>query len=183
MSGALVHHTDILATLADIWHRSPLLPDGSGEDSFSFYPLLRGLGSSVKPPRPHSVSCSMRNMPTIRVGPWKLILGRGSGGWTRAHDGHLPFQLYNLESDPVEAVDVAANHSERASSMRALLLEIASRGRSTPLQHPSQRPRDEQNKMVLQGILQPVEPTIRHPVACRRPGQCVAWAKGVIGSK
>ena len=67
--------------------------------------------------------------------------------------------------------------------MRALLLEIASRGRSTPLQHPSQRPRDEQNKMVLQGILQPVEPTIRHPVACRRPGQCVAWAKGVIGSK
>ena len=164
----LVHHTDLLATLAEIL-RVPL-PVDAAEDSFSMLRLL--LGDDATPVRPHAVSCSMRNVPTLRVGPWKLILGRGSGGWTRAKDSALPEALYNLERDPEERHDLALNESARVAKMRSLLLDdIVGRGRSAPRHAP------------LFTTARQAEATTMKPVACRRPGHCIEWRRGVIGSK
>ena len=37
----------------------------------------------------------------MRRGPWKLIFGKGSGGWTPGEDAY-PAQLYHLEEDLAE---------------------------------------------------------------------------------
>lgn len=166
LCSALVHHTDLLATLADILQEP--LPDDAGEDSMSMYSTLLS-GDAAPPVRRYAVSCSMRNVPTLRDGPWKLILGRGSGGWTLAHDSKLPEALYNLETDREERFDLAANESARVARMRAVLLdEIVARGRSVPHRTPL--------------VSHSAELTTLHPVACRRPKHCIEWRRGVISS-
>lgn len=74
---ALVHQADLMATLADLLGVE--LPADAGEDSVSLLPLLEG---GREPVRRHAVSCSIRGVPSIRDGQWKLILGKGSGGWS-----------------------------------------------------------------------------------------------------
>jgi arylsulfatase A len=170
VSGALLHHVDVLATLADILRVA--LPDDAAEDSVSQLRVLL-MGDRVPPVRTTSVSCSMRNVPTVRDGPWKLILGRGSGGWTLAKDSALPEALYNLERDPSEHVDVAANESVRVERMKRMLLDtIVLKGRSAPRRTPP----------VPKATAHAAEATTLRPVACRRPGQCVEWRRGVIHS-
>lgn len=122
----LVHQADLLTTIADIVDRE--LPANSGEDSFSFLPLLQG---SDQPIRQHAVSCSMRGLPSIRDGKWKLILGPGSGGWTDGSESE-PIQLYNLESDLAESRNLAEEHPERVADMKAVLESYIQFGRSSP---------------------------------------------------
>jgi len=71
VSRQLVHQADLMATLAEIFGRS--LPEGAGEDSFSLLGLLKG---DDKPVRESSVSCSIRGVPSVRRGSWKLLLER-----------------------------------------------------------------------------------------------------------
>lgn len=170
--GALVHHTDVLATLADLL--GVALPNDAAEDSLSIYPVLRH-GDAAPPVRTSAVSCSMRNMPTLRMGDWKLILGRGSGGWTRAHDSRLPEALYHLATDPEERVDLAANESERVARMRHMLLDdIVARGRSAPIRRPPLG-------STASFVPRPPEKITMQPVACRRPGRCIAWQSASHG--
>jgi len=75
---ALVHQADLMATLADVLNAT--LPVNAAEDSVSLLPLLRG---GTDPVRRHAVSCSIRGLPSFRDGRWKLIFGKGSGGWSR----------------------------------------------------------------------------------------------------
>lgn len=74
VSRQLIHQADVMATLADILNVP--VPENAGEDSFSMLPLLKGEEAQV---RIHAVSTSVRGIPAIRQGPWKLILGEGSG--------------------------------------------------------------------------------------------------------
>ena len=115
-----------MATLADILD-VPLPPD-AGEDSYSLLPLLKGDNNPV---REHAVSASISGIPSLRLGPWKLILTRGSGGWSPGGDGE-PIQLYKLSSDPGETENLANNEPERVEQMRTLLEKLISGGRSTP---------------------------------------------------
>ncbi len=78
----LVHQADLIATFADVFDVK--LPAGAGEDSYSLLPLIKG---DDKPIREHAISCSIRGLPSLRQGSWKLILGKGSGGWTAGQDG------------------------------------------------------------------------------------------------
>ena len=60
----------------------------------------------------------MRNVPTLRVGPWKLILGRGSGGAFSGRgppDGPLAYQLYHLTHD-VDEVQACGSPTLQAHS-------------------------------------------------------------------
>ena len=68
--------TDIMATLAEITDFS--LPDNSGEDSFSVFPLMLGQDWSV--PRAPVIHHSSRGMFSLRDGKWKMVFGSGSGG-------------------------------------------------------------------------------------------------------
>ena len=122
----LVHQADLMATFAEILGAK--LPDTAGEDSFSLMTLLKG---GDEPVRENAVSCSMRGVPGLRRGSWKLILDPGSGGWTRG-GGDQPVQLYNLADDLGETRNLAAEQPERVTQMKALLEKLITDGRSTP---------------------------------------------------
>ena len=124
-SDQLVHQADLLATFAEVLGTS--LPASAGEDSFSILPLLKQVNQSV---RVHAVSCSIRGVPSIRDGNWKLIFGTGSGGWTKGGDvGRV--QLYDLDKDLAESKNMADVNPERVTAMTELMESLISRGRST----------------------------------------------------
>jgi arylsulfatase A-like enzyme len=118
--GQLIHHADILATLAEIL--GVKLPDHAGEDSFSFLPLLKG---GDQPIRQHAVSCAANGVPGLRQGEWKLILAADAQAKTNV-------QLYNLADDIGETKNLAAAQPERVADMKALLERLITAGRSTP---------------------------------------------------
>jgi arylsulfatase A len=126
VSSMLVHQADIFATIADILGAP--LPADAGEDSFSLLPLISG---TENPVRDHAVSTSISGMPSIRQGPWKLILGAGSGGWSPGGDSE-PVQLYDLDNDPGETNNLAGTMPARVSEMKDLMEKIIFEGRSNP---------------------------------------------------
>jgi arylsulfatase A len=137
---SLIGQIDLMATLAEITGQ-PLTAQ-TGEDSISFLPTL--LDKPTDPDHPHTsgrdqlVSQSINGTFALRDGAWKLILGPGSGGWSRPQPGSreetdLPeFQLYDLETDPSEKINLSARHPERVASLKAAMESLVSRGRSTP---------------------------------------------------
>jgi len=127
---ALVHQADLMATFADVLGVE--LPADAGEDSFSLMPLLRG-GSA--PVRQHAVSCAMSGLASIRDGQWKLILGKGAGGFSKgavaSKDGP-DVQLYNLETDRGERENLALEQPDRVTAMKAVYDALVAAGRSHP---------------------------------------------------
>jgi arylsulfatase A len=115
-----VHHADLIATLAAIWNVK--LPDDAGEDSFNLVPLLKGDDRAI---RPHGVNTACNGVPSVRRGPWKLILQPDAVAKTEV-------QLYNLETDLAETKNVAAESPMLVAEMRALLETLIVNGRSTP---------------------------------------------------
>jgi len=122
----LVQHADLLATCAEIVGAK--LPDTAGEDSVSLLPLLTGGDTPV---RSSAVNCSARGLLAIRQGPWKLIFGPGSGGWSPGGDSQLG-QLYNLDEDLGETKNLYAEQPEVVAELTALMDRVVSQGRSTP---------------------------------------------------
>ena len=116
----LVHQTDVLATLAELWGAK--LPDNAGEDSFSFMSLLKG---ADKPVRENAVSCAAAGTPGLRQGPWKLIFAADPAAKTKV-------QLYNLDDDLGETKNLAAQKPELVGEMSALMDKLVTSGRSTP---------------------------------------------------
>ncbi|TDN95905.1 sulfatase family protein [Sunxiuqinia elliptica] len=125
-SEQLVQQVDIMATLADVI--GVKLPDNAGEDSFSLMSLLKG---NDRPVRDNAVNSSIRGVPSVRQGEWKLILDSGSGGWTKG-ESDQEIQLYNLTTDPGETTNLVLEYPEKAEEMKTLLEELIVRGRSTP---------------------------------------------------
>jgi len=127
----LVHHTDILATLADILGAP--LPDNAGEDSFSILPLLKG---GTAPIRQHAVSCAASGIPALRDGQWKMIAASSGGGaFNRDPKPIEPASevlLFNLAEDLGETRNLAAAEPRRAAEMRAMLERLIIEGRSRP---------------------------------------------------
>jgi len=70
-------------------------------------------------------------MLAIRRGPFKLICGKGSGGWTAGGDDQ-PAQLYNLDADPGETTNLLSTRPQLASELADMLGRIVRDGRSTP---------------------------------------------------
>ena len=126
--------TDLLATSAAIVGAK--LPEKAGEDSVNILPAL--LGEPHKTPiREATVHHALIGMFAVRQGDWKLILGRGSGGFTLPQyfpprPGEPEGQLYNLRDDPAEANDLYAQRPEVVKRLSALLDTYRQTGRSTP---------------------------------------------------
>ena len=125
-SDQLVHQADLLATFAEILAAD--LPADAGEDSVSLLPLLRG---DDQPVRRQAVSCGMRGLPAFRDGQWKLVLGAGSGGWSKGGDA-AELQLYDLAADLGETTNLAAAQPDRVQAMLAAYQKMVAAGRSTP---------------------------------------------------
>jgi arylsulfatase A-like enzyme len=123
----LVHQADLLATFAEILGAK--LPVSAGEDSFSLMPLFKG---GTGPIREHAVSASIGGTPSVRMGQWKYIPARGSGGWGKGGDQSQPIQLYDLADDLGESRNLAAKNPKQIGMMKALLEKLIVQGRSTP---------------------------------------------------
>ena len=123
----LVHQADLLATFAEIFGTK--LPKSAGEDSFSLMSLFKG---GTGPIREHAVSASIGGTPSVRMGQWKYIPVRGSGGWGKGGDQSQPIQLYDLADDLGESRNLAAKNPKQVGVMKALLEKLIVQGRSTP---------------------------------------------------
>ncbi|MFQ6131951.1 MAG: arylsulfatase [Armatimonadota bacterium] len=127
--------TDLLATCAAIVGVS--LPDSAGEDSYNILPALLGEVRD-QPIREAIVSHSVSGVFAIRQGPWKLILeNQDSGGWVPpAGSGPKPGspgQLYNLDEDPGEQINLFHEHPAIVQRLTALLRRYREAGRSAPV--------------------------------------------------
>lgn len=123
--------TDIFATIAQV-QGIPLTPT-MGEDSISFLPELTG--KQKGPLREAIVHHSASGVFAIRQGDWKLVLGRGSGGFTAPvkidpKPGEPTVELYNLKDDPHEDKNVYDAHPQVIAKLTSLLKKYQDGGRS-----------------------------------------------------
>ena len=109
-----VLQADTIATMAEIFGFK--LPENAGEDSFSFMPLLKG---DDRPIRTNAVNTACGGTPSFRDGPWKYV-------------ANAEPELYNLDEDLAESMNVAPLHPDRVKAMQAAFEKLIRAGRSTP---------------------------------------------------
>ena len=112
--------TDIFATIAEIVDEPAR--GKSGMDSFSLLSLIEG--SDLRPPRPFSIHHSLHGIFALRKGDWKLIEGRGSGGFTRPRNlesKNPAGQLYNLKTDSQETANLYEEAATKALELQEVL--------------------------------------------------------------
>ena len=132
-SDQLICLNDFMATCADILETP--IPTGGGEDSVSFLPAFSGepIVSTRKGVIHHSISGHF----SYRQGKWKLLLARGSGGWTspkeaEAKKANAPAaQLYKLAEDPGETTNLYESEPKVVARLLKQLESDVTRGRST----------------------------------------------------
>ena len=118
--------TNLIATCSDLLGAS--LDANAGEDSESIWPILRNdqsLKVGVKPIIHHS----SRGFFAIRKGDWKLIEGRGSGGFSvpqiiQPKPGEVIGQLYNMAEDPGETQNLYLEKPEVVTELLTDLEQI-----------------------------------------------------------
>jgi arylsulfatase A len=133
-SGQTTCLTDLIATFAAVV--GDTLPADAGQDSYNMLPALLNPGRD-RPIREAIVNHSGNGMFAIRQGPWKLIEGLGSGGFTApAHvepkPGGPQGQLYNLQDDPGEQTNLWLQKPEIVARLTALLERYQEQGYSRP---------------------------------------------------
>lgn len=121
----LVSLTDMMATLTEL-AGDPIgvIP---GEDSYSFAPVINGDQGFIV--REHMVHHSSRGMFAIREGDWKYINGLGSGGFTSPASGEpgstrVSGQLYDLNIDSLEQVNLFLKYPEKIGKMKSMMVEM-----------------------------------------------------------
>ncbi|MGC9471416.1 MAG: sulfatase family protein [Bacteroidales bacterium] len=128
----LVSTLDILATLADLMNAD--LPSDAGEDSFSFLPCL--LGEEKSPVRPNLVHKAWyAGKLAIRKGNWKLIPFRDGGGIYQFPEVDEEGQLYDLENDPSESVNLYDQKPEVVAELRKELENVMEGEYQTEMQY------------------------------------------------
>jgi arylsulfatase A-like enzyme len=125
---------DFFATTAALMGER--LPDNAGEDSYSILPVLFD-EAREGPIREALVSHSGQGMFAIRQGDWKLILGRGSGGFSKPSlikpkPGEPKGQLYHLKEDLGESRNLYLERQDVVERLTRILERYKIEGRSVP---------------------------------------------------
>ncbi|MFP4057689.1 MAG: sulfatase family protein [Candidatus Brocadiia bacterium] len=125
---ATVCLADLMATAAAI--AGAELPPGAGEDSVDILPALLGRPLA---PRGGVVHHSMDGTFAIREGPWKLILGLGSGGFSdprriEPQPGGPQGQLYHMAEDPQETTNLWLDRPAVVERLATALDGVRQRG-------------------------------------------------------
>ena len=123
---------DLMATLAAVTGVD--LPQHAAEDSFNYLPALM-TQPSPQPVREAIVHHSVDGMFSLRQGKWKLILGRGSGGFSEpariiAGPGEPRGQLYDMENDTAETSNLWDQQPEVVAELTDLLDRYKEQGHS-----------------------------------------------------
>ncbi|MEN8863791.1 MAG: arylsulfatase [Lentimonas sp.] len=130
-SDQLICLTDLFATTSEITGKA--LPAKSAEDSVSFLPALSG--EPIVSTRAGVIHHSISGHFAYRQGKWKLLLAKGSAGWTgpkeNALKGAPKAQLYNMEKDPGETTNLYETNPEVVARLLAQLEADVFNGRST----------------------------------------------------
>jgi arylsulfatase A-like enzyme len=133
-SDALLCLGDLMATCAEIVGAK--LPANAAQDSYSMLPALLGQDSEG-PIREALVHHSGAGMFSLRQGPWKAILGRGSGGFSEPREyapgpGEPTGQLYHLGRNLDESANLWDLQPEVVEQLTALLARYQQQGYSRP---------------------------------------------------
>ena len=138
VSGEIVCHTDLMATLAGLL--GIRLPDDAGEDSYNILPAL--LGEKLeKPIREATVHHSCNGKFAIRQGDWVFIDAptgddNKEPDWLKEERGYkshnFPGELYDLAQDPSERRNLYGERPEIVQRLKALLEKYKAEGRSAP---------------------------------------------------
>jgi len=126
--------TDLMATAVDIL--GVTLPPEAGPDSLSILPYLLGERPD-RPLRETTIHHSMDGMFAVRRGPWKCILGLGSGGFSppqraEPEPGGPAGQLYHMDSDPQETTNLWLQRPDIVEELCTFLEHAQAEGRSVP---------------------------------------------------
>lgn len=141
VSDQMTNSTDILATLASVVGYK--LPDDAATDSFDMLPAMIGKQDPENSIRPHLLTQSFRGEFQIRLGSWKYLDHKGSGGngYVRGAMKQFalpelapdaPGQLYNLTTDPGETRNLYFKEEAKRKELQALLKKLKESGRSAP---------------------------------------------------
>ena len=140
-TGQLTSLTDVMATCAAI--AGAELPNDAAEDSYDMLPVLLGTQGD-KPVRSYMLEQTISLAMSIRQGKWKLLAHKGSGGnnYQKSEvlrpyhipdtDPDAPGQLYNLQTDPGERINLYGKHPEIVRELTERLAESKASGRSAP---------------------------------------------------
>ena len=132
LSDQTISLTDLMATCADLLDTK--LPGTTGEDSVSFLPALSG--QAIQSSRAGVIHHSISGHFAYRQGKWKLLLAKGSGGWTSPREGEVAAespaaQLYDLENDLGETSNLFDVKPGIVGSLMQALEADVREGRST----------------------------------------------------
>ena len=113
-----VCQTDLLATFANMLGKK--LPDNAGEDSDSFYDVLKGAKEiTLRIPMVHH---SSQGRYAIREAKWKLVMEDARNNKR---------ELYDLSSDPRETKNLVTKHPDIEQQLAEKLTALVNNGRST----------------------------------------------------
>ncbi|MEM6630751.1 MAG: arylsulfatase [Bacteroidota bacterium] len=121
--GDLVNLTDLLATCAEIVGES--LQTDEGPDSRSLLPVLKN-ETLETPYRESMIMQSSRGVRALRYQNWKYIPVLGSGGFSdpvqvEAKPEEASGQLYDLEKDPGESVNLYSEYPDKVKELSHIL--------------------------------------------------------------
>ncbi|MEM7014966.1 MAG: sulfatase, partial [Verrucomicrobiota bacterium] len=117
----------LFSTISNLVEEPPA-GDLAGMDSFSMEALIFGGNEEV---RPFSIHHSLNGTFAIRQGDWKLIDGRGSGGFTRPRtldSQGVGGQLYHLGDDSQETTNRFGDQPGVVAELMETLAEIKQKG-------------------------------------------------------
>ena len=130
-SKELICLTDMFATFSEITDAP--MPSQAGEDSVSFLSALKG--DEIKSTRVGVIHHSISGHFAYRLGEWKLLLSKGSGGWSSPKEKEaldMPkAQLYNLKKDPAETDNLFLKCPKKVEELLEQLARDIETGRST----------------------------------------------------
>tara|TARA_R110002096_G_scaffold173997_4_gene349587 strand:+ start:25131 stop:26663 length:1533 start_codon:yes stop_codon:yes gene_type:complete len=132
LNDQLICLVDFFATLGDLLDED--IPAGSAEDSVSFLPALSN--QPIVSTRAGVIHHSYSGHFAYRQGKWKLVLARGSGGWSSPNEKQMPkdapkAQLYDMENDIGETTNLYESQPETADRLLKQLVADVESGRST----------------------------------------------------